>query len=211
LNSSIDALSNKSEAKVPFWNYFLIKFQFFVLYFIAGCKKFSTEWLLEWQHSISNLSSNWIFTPFRFVIGSEWTDQIMIHWFAAVFDTSITFFLIYKKSRPMALLFCSTFHIMNSRLFNIGMFPWVCLVELPLFCEYEWPRRFWRKLKCSTASSTERTIANDKNVTTKRTLKERFTTFLILIYCCLQLFLPFSHFITKGYINSSFVLTLNIF
>lgn len=205
-NSSVDAWCNQVEAKVPFWNYFLLKFQFFVLYFIAGLKKSSSEWLYEWQYSMTNLSFHWVFSPFRMVIGSELTNLLVVHWFAAIFDTTIAFFLIYKTSRPIATLFATAFHLMNSRLFNIGMFPWVCLVELPLFYEKNWPRTLWRKLKCSTSSvekmrADERMLTNDVNVTTKRTLRERFTTFLVLIYCCLQLFLPFSHFITKGYNN----------
>lgn len=192
---------------MPFWNYFLLKFQFFVLYFIAGLKKSSSEWLYEWQYSMTNLSFHWVFTPFRMVIGSELTNFLIVHWFAAIFDTSIAFFLIYKRTRPIATLFATAFHLMNSRLFNIGMFPFVCLVELPLFYEHDWPRTLWRKLKSSTSSvgkmiAEERmSCVNDVNVTTKRALKERFTTCLVLIYCCLQLFLPFSHFITKGYNN----------
>lgn len=213
--SSIDSLGNKTDSdssKVPFWNYFLLKFQFFILYFIAGFKKFSTEWLIEWQYSMTNLSSHWIFAPFRLIMGNDTTDHVMIHWFAAIFDISVAFLLIYARTRPLALLLSTAFHTMNSRLFHIGMFPWVCLVELPLFCEREWPRRLCRKLKFDFSTKTtvkepveaftaslKRTIANDKNVTTKRTLNERFTTFLILVYCCLQVFLPFSHFITKGY------------
>lgn len=192
---------------MPFWNYFLLKFQFFVLYFIAGLKKSSPEWLNEWQYSMTNLSFHWVFSPFRLLIGSELTNLLVVHWFSAIFDTSIAFFLIYKSTRVVATLFAAAFHLMNSRLFNIGMFPWLCLVELPLFYEHDWPRTLWRKLKCSSRFG-EKMIAvermsrvNDANVTTKRTLKARFTTLLILIYCCLQLSLPFSHSITKGYNN----------
>lgn len=206
LYSSIDAWNNKVEAKVPFWNYFLLKFQFFVLYFIAGVQKLSSEWLYEWEYSMANLSVHWVFTPFRILIGNDLTDRLIIHWFAAIFDTTIAFFLIYKTTRPIATLFATAFHLMNSRLFEIGMFPWVCLVELPLFYDRSWPRMLWRKLKCSRSvkktSVVERmSCVNDESVTAKRAFKERFTTFLVLIYCCLQIFLPFSHFITKGYNN----------
>lgn len=206
-DSSIDAWCNKLDAKVPFWNYFLLKFQFFVLYFIAGVKKLSVEWLCEWQYSMTNLSLHWVFSPFRLVIGSELTSLLIVHWFAAVFDTSIAFFLIYKRTRPIASLFAVAFHLMNSRLFEIGLFPWVCLAELPLFFEATWPRTLWRKLKSSwrceaKAFDGERmSCANDANVTAEPTMRGRFTTSLVLIYCCLQLFLPFSHFITKGYNN----------
>lgn len=156
---------------------------------------------------MTNLSFHWVFTPFRMVIGSELTNLLIVHCFSAIFDTSIVFLLIYKTTRPVATLFAAAFHLMNSRLFNIGMFPWLCLAELPLFFENDWPRTLYRKLKCSISSGERKTVgkrmscANDEIVTTKRTLKDRFTTFLILIYCAVQLFLPFSHFITKGYNN----------
>lgn len=156
---------------------------------------------------MANLSLHWVFTPFRLVMGSEMTNLLIVHWFAAIFDTSIAFFLIYKNTRPIAALFATAFHLMNSRLFNIGMFPWVCLVELPLFFENNWPRTLWRKLKCSTriagkSSAEERmSCVNDRNVTTKKTSRERFTAISILIYCFLQFFLPFSHKLTIGFNN----------
>lgn len=57
-------MNNKSkEATVPFWNYFGLKFQFFLLYFMAGLKKSEKEWLDGF--SMTNLSSHWVFAPFR--------------------------------------------------------------------------------------------------------------------------------------------------
>ncbi|KAL7047289.1 hypothetical protein ACKWTF_002860 [Chironomus riparius] len=209
---SFDAWCNKLESKVPFWNYFLLKFQFFILYFIAGLKKFSVEWLAG--HSMTNLNHHWIFTPFRLLLGPELTNLFVVHWFATIFDTSIAFFLIYKRTRIIGTLFALSFHLINSRIFNIGMFPFVCIVELPLFYENNWPRNVWRKSKCSLTSddskndkvmSIKRTLSfskkKERSNKTRCTLKEKFTTLLILIYCCLQFFLPYSHFITKGYNN----------
>lgn len=64
-SSSIDSwLNPKKPQTVPFWNYFLIKFQFFILYFIAGLKKMSAEWLSG--YAMSNLSYHWVFAPIRF-------------------------------------------------------------------------------------------------------------------------------------------------
>lgn len=61
---SIDAWKDpRMEAKVPFWNYFLLKFQFFLLYFVAGLKKLCSEWLSG--YAMSNLSYHWVFSPFR--------------------------------------------------------------------------------------------------------------------------------------------------
>jgi vitamin K-dependent gamma-carboxylase len=202
-HSSIDAWRNEQiEAKVPFWNYFLLKFQFFILYFIAGLKKFSPEWLEG--YSMSHLSHHWIFFPFRAILGAELANLVIIHWFATFFDTTIVFFLIYRKTRVIATLFSLAFHLMNSRLFNIGMFPFVCIAELVLFYEFDFPRTFLTKLKCFASEKLimkRRLPLNEERIAGKCTFKEKFTTFLVLIYCCLQLFLPYSHFITKGYNN----------
>ncbi|RVE39922.1 hypothetical protein evm_015428, partial [Chilo suppressalis] len=54
--------SKKKEA-VPYWNYFILKYQFFILYFMAGIKKSTSEWLTG--YSVQNLSEHWVFAPFR--------------------------------------------------------------------------------------------------------------------------------------------------
>lgn len=142
------------------------------------------------------------------------TDTLIIHWFTAVFDLTVAFFLIWRKSRSIATLFAAAFHLMNSRLFSIGMFPWVCLVELPLFYEHDWPRTLWKRLQCAQCSTVENKSGDDcdlkasliEDVETdhKKYLsnqKQKLTVSLILCYCTIQLFLPYSHFITKGYNN----------
>lgn len=60
---SIDARRKKLPNKVPFWNYFLLKFQFVILYFMAGLKKTNSEWLSA--YTMTNLSYHWVFSPFR--------------------------------------------------------------------------------------------------------------------------------------------------
>lgn len=108
------------------------------------------------------------------------------------------------------------FHLMNSRLFAIGMFPWVCLAELPLFYSKSWPRMIAnkcrkifkvcvpQKTKVATCSgenkNSERTI--NKAVEKRRTKKrQKLVVAGILLYCGIQIVLPYSHFITNGFNN----------
>nr|CAD7447937.1 unnamed protein product [Timema bartmani] len=62
---SIDGLFGRvrSNSHVPLWNYIVLRFQFFVLYFFAGLKKMDRDWIEG--HSLSNLSSHWVFEPFK--------------------------------------------------------------------------------------------------------------------------------------------------
>ncbi|XP_034659177.1 vitamin K-dependent gamma-carboxylase isoform X3 [Drosophila subobscura] len=177
---------------VPYWNYFLIKFQFFVLYMYAGLKKISAEWLSG--YAMSSLSQHWVFAPFRQMLDPELIDLLIVHWFTAFFDVSIAFFMTIEKTRLLVTPFMLSFHLMNSRLFVIGMFPWVCLAEVPLFYGFDWPRRIRGRTKTSP-------VVEPAPTPSKPSLLARLRTCLILGYCVLQLFLPYSHFITKGYNN----------
>ncbi|KAL5293204.1 GGCX family protein [Megaselia abdita] len=188
LNSWIHS-SSANNQQVPYWNYFLIKYQFFILYFIAGLKKLSTEWLSG--YAMTNLGHHWIFSPFRIFFSVQLTELLFIHWFAAIFDTSIAFFMIWETSRKYVLPIMMSFHLMNSRLFEIGMFPWVCLAQVQLFYPNNWMKSFKKR------SQEKETTLCDRPVT----FKEKIRTILIISYCGLQLFLPYSHFITKGYNN----------
>ncbi|XP_063701219.1 vitamin K-dependent gamma-carboxylase [Culicoides brevitarsis] len=220
---SVDAwLDPTMKPEVPFWNYFLLKFQFFLLYFYAGVKKLCPEWLSG--YAMTNLSYHWVFTPFRLVLGPYLTDLLIVHWFACFFDLTIAFFLIYEPLRVWATPFCVSFHLMNSRLFRIGMFPWTCLAELPLFYHVDWPRKVLAKCQkffgYKSAAVEKQENAKKKIFTVEEVVddlqdlcgpckfkqkqrkmykKQRKTVLLIFAYMILQLFLPFSHFITKGY------------
>ncbi|KAJ6640786.1 Vitamin K-dependent gamma-carboxylase [Pseudolycoriella hygida] len=190
-----DAFQRKTadDGEVPFWNYVVIKFQFCVLYIVAGLKKFSSEWLTG--YAMMNLSYHWIFWPFRAVLGDQITDLLIIHWFVCIFDATIIFFIIYKPTRRGATILCAIFHLMNSRLFSIGMFPWLCLTELPLFYDRSWPR-----LLCKSDKKLK-TIKRDDRRQLSQTIefRQRLVVCLVLSYCSGQVFLPYSHFITEGY------------
>ncbi|XP_058463555.1 vitamin K-dependent gamma-carboxylase [Malaya genurostris] len=201
---SLDAYRNRTtQPVVPFWNYFILKYQFFILYFLAGMKKMSTEWLSG--YAMTNLGYHWVFLPFRIIIGVKLTDLLIIHWFGCIFDTLVVFFLIYAPTRKIATMFACAFHLMNSRLFHIGMFPWTCLTQLPLYYSVSWPRLVLKRLPFQNPpklpnNSRNQTVTNVRLVG-KSSKRQKFVVSTMLIYCGLQLFLPYSHFITKGYNN----------
>nr|XP_022908134.1 vitamin K-dependent gamma-carboxylase isoform X1 [Onthophagus taurus]XP_022908135.1 vitamin K-dependent gamma-carboxylase isoform X1 [Onthophagus taurus]XP_022908136.1 vitamin K-dependent gamma-carboxylase isoform X1 [Onthophagus taurus] len=196
---SIDALLNPdiSNKQIPYWNYFLLKFQIFLLYFYAGLKKTDMEWFEG--YSMKDLGLHWVFDPLKFILSLNQIDYIVIHCFGFLLDLTASFFLIVSKTRPIALIFVGTFHLVNSRMFNIGMFPYVCLATLPIFCLSDWPKNlltnkfnFWKETK-----KNKNCLYGGNTIG----LKKKFITFLVVIYCGLQGFLPYSHFITKGFNN----------
>ncbi|XP_037813377.1 vitamin K-dependent gamma-carboxylase [Lucilia sericata] len=226
-------LKPQMPSTVPYWNYFIIKFQFFILYMYAGLKKLTAEWLSG--YAMSSLSRHWVLSPFRWVLSEDLADLLIVHWFTAIFDFSIAFLMTCSKTRVLATPFMISFHLMNSRLFVIGMFPWVCLAQVPMFYSCDWPRKLSLKnlKKLYKITMKQKQLDDDKieiletktqnpltktnppeeplvycnacrkliNSATNISLSERIRSGLILFYCCLQLFLPYSHFITQGYNN----------
>ncbi|KZC12277.1 Vitamin K-dependent gamma-carboxylase [Dufourea novaeangliae] len=215
---ALDANKQKgTTSTVPLWNYFILKFQFFVLYFLAGLKKSGAEWLSG--YAMTNLSAHWVFSPFKLILTTEQTDFFIVHWFGCIFDLTVGFWMLFQRTRVPAMIFCTVFHLMNSRLFSIGMFPYVCLATMPLFCNTDWPRKFisYTKSSCviksedSKMETSEREVSGIKTVCKRIkegnlksksvTRRQRFVVSLLLLHIGLQFFLPYSHFITKGYNN----------
>ncbi|XP_018566321.1 vitamin K-dependent gamma-carboxylase [Anoplophora glabripennis] len=200
---------SKKNKHVPYWNYFILKYQFFLLYFLAGLKKIDMEWLEG--YSMKDIGGHWVFIPFQYVLSSDKIDYLVVHWFGFLLDLTIGFWMMVEFTRPVAMLFCACFHLMNSRLFSIGMFPYVCLATMPLFCVETWPRRIqslFTRSNTDPSPSSDCIYSDDKtnqhkgqSLENNVKWKHRFVAALLICHCGLQLFLPYSHFITKGYNN----------
>ncbi|GLG93989.1 Vitamin K-dependent gamma-carboxylase [Gryllus bimaculatus] len=109
----------KTNTHVPLWNYAILRFQFFILYFFAGLKKIDKDWLEG--YSMTHLNQHWIFEPFKLILSPEQVDYYIVHLSGFLLDLTIGFWLLFDKTRPFAFFFCSSFHLMNSRLFSIGL------------------------------------------------------------------------------------------
>ncbi|XP_046860535.1 vitamin K-dependent gamma-carboxylase-like isoform X2 [Xenia sp. Carnegie-2017] len=211
---SIDGYFNDSirNTYVPRWNYWLIKFQIFLVYFFAGLKKIDMDWMSG--YSMSGLAKQWVFDPFRLFVSDEFIELYMVHIIGLLFDLFEGFLLLFDKTRPVALFFGCMFHLMNSQMFHIGMFPWTMLATMPFFLRSDWPRRLSRAMPtCLSLFLPQRDdpkvntkFTNEKNPRRKQDCKDIYVSlrkyFLIgvaSIYVIIQLFLPWSHFITQGF------------
>jgi vitamin K-dependent gamma-carboxylase len=94
----------------------------------------------------------------RVVLEPDAIEYYMVHMGGLVYDLSVGFMLNFEISKKLGILVSVAFHGMNSQLFNIGkktysrptnesvtishsalsligMFPYVCLASLILFCK----------------------------------------------------------------------------
>ena len=191
------------------------------MYFYAGLKKLDMDWMTG--YSMSGLSREWVFDPFRVFLDDKTIDLFLVHIGGLFFDLSEGFLLIFDKTRPIGILFGAMFHGMNSQMFHIGMFSYTMLATLLLFCAYNWPKKLLSRMPnfinkilpsqdepqasvhCVYPESVKVTSngsdQNGKTIPSKKcrtpTAKHKAVVFIALVYIGSQLFLPYSHFVTK--------------
>jgi hypothetical protein len=132
---SLDVLlkPEKRRKLVPLWCVGIIRFQMAVVYVFAGIAKLNADWLINaeplrtWLPGKSHLP----------VIGSymyePWVAYLFA-WFGAAYDLFIAFFLLARKTRPVAYFFVIVFHVATAIFFpGIGMFPYVMIVSSLIF------------------------------------------------------------------------------
>ncbi|XP_068776640.1 vitamin K-dependent gamma-carboxylase isoform X2 [Struthio camelus] len=206
---SVDGLfrPHKRNAHVPLWNYTLLRAQIFIVYFIAGLKKLDADWV--GGYSMGSLARHWLFAPFKLVLSEEMTSLLVVHGGGLLLDLSAGFLLFFDATRPVALVFVTYFHCMNSQLFSIGMFPYTMLASSGLFCEASWPRRLcarcpsWlrRALPSTAPPRPSADCAYGSRRGRRLRARQHLAALFTLLYVLEQFFLPYSHFITQGYNN----------
>ena len=117
---------------VPVWSILSLKIFVGIVYFYAGLAKLNTDWLLEAQPL-----SIWLSTKTDIPIIGNLFEYTWLHylfsWGGALYDLSIPFLLLNKRTRNIAFLLVIAFHVMTRILFPIGMFPWIMIAAATVF------------------------------------------------------------------------------
>jgi vitamin K-dependent gamma-carboxylase len=125
--------------KIPAWSVFILPFLMGLVYFYGGIAKLNSDWLqgiplIFWLKTKSDMP----------LLGPIWSSEItayLMSYGGLVLDLLVPFFLLSRKTRVPAFLFALFFHLTNTLLFNIGIFPWMSLTLTALFFPPDFPRR----------------------------------------------------------------------
>lgn len=186
---SIDALRSpqwKSDRVAAGWLW-LLRFQLAVPYFYGGLAKLNADWLQAmpirlWLERRSHLP--WI-GPYL-----EWEGMGHVFAYAGLlYDLLIVPLLLWKRTRWLAYLLSLGFHLMNSVLWEIGIFPWFMIGATLLFFP---PESFRRVLRMRPLSELD-----PHNVSV---IAKRFPvrTAAVTGYVLIQLLVPFRHLAYPG-------------
>jgi vitamin K-dependent gamma-carboxylase len=184
---SFDAWRKRLAPLVPGWHVALIAFQLGVVYFFGGINKISHEWLSA--------------APMDLQLGQlrsfDWAPAIvhgslvahLFAWAGLLLDLGAVPLLLFRRTRLFMLAALATFHLSNTVLFSIGVFPWFMLAGTTIFLGPSWPRRFVR---------SRRPELPDASPASEWTLRGKLLIFAGASYVALQLFLPLRHHLYPG-------------
>ena len=187
----------KETENIPAWNYFLLCFQVFIAYFIAGIVKLNFDWI----------STN----TFRCVMqyGTEYPKDVQFYhtnfaiyfltFGGLFFDLFVPLMLLNKRTRIFAIPAILTFHTINAATLNIGVFPYLMAGCTIIFFRNDLVN-YWKyffKNNTTEKSFIKKLNTIQEPILTKGVFSKKIY-YSILFYCFLQLFLPFRHVFIPG-------------
>ena len=157
IDSKFDASLRKE--RVPAWTLWLLRFQIGVVYFYAGIAKMNGDWIKGDALELYLLNSNRGLPIFGHSLDSNEVFVLALAWAALLLDFLLVFLLLYRRTRLVAYIAAMAFHLVNSRVFHIGIFPWLAIASTAVWFPPDWPRRMLEELRQRTNPARVRAIA----------------------------------------------------
>lgn len=186
-NFSIDAKrkpSIKSDS-MPQWIYLFIVLQIGIVYTYASIAKLYPDWL------DGTATGNLMLRKKEYFLIGEFLQQKWVHYFIAyygiVFDLLVIPLLLWSKTRKVIFVFGIFFHLLNSIIFGIGVFPYMSLALTLFFFSTKVIQRIFLKRK-THYEETEIRVPNFN----KAIIVCFFLWFVV------QIGLPLRHWLIKG-------------
>ncbi|WP_411767999.1 HTTM domain-containing protein [Winogradskyella sp. A3E31] len=194
---SIDNLINKKQySQIPKWTIDSIKSLIAVVYVYAGLAKINSDWLFNAMPLKIWLPSKYDL-PF---IGESFMQQHWFHvamsWSGMLYDLSIPFLLLYRKTRWFAFALVVFFHVFTRVLFPIGMFPYIMIVSALIFFDaniHEGILNLFRKLFKPLKPKSKILKVKTLNVSNQKIILS-----ILMVFFGIQLLLPWRYTLYPG-------------
>jgi len=165
---------------IPVWTLWILRLQIGIPYFYGGLAKINWDWLN------GEPVRTWFLDP-QYKKIPDWlkTEEFVqfVSYAGLSFDLLIVPFLLWKRTRLFAYASCVVFHLTNSQLFTIGVFPWFMIGATLIFFEPDWPRRLLSRF--NRAQLAEPITGRDA------TRYPRLTMALLALFAAIQVLAPF--------------------
>ena len=131
---SLDNLLKKRKfISIPKWNIDSIKLLLAMIYIFAGIAKINSDWLFKAMPLKIWLQSKYDLPIIVETLMQKDLFHYFMSWGGMVYDLTIPFLLLWKKTRLFGFLLVIFFHLFTGILFPIGMFPYIMIVSSIIF------------------------------------------------------------------------------
>ena len=190
---SVDAWRRPSirSDTAPAWAVWTLRAQLGIVYFFGGVAKLNGDWLRGQPMGM------WLADATDFpLVGRFFTEEWARYFFSyggLLLDLLAVPLLLWPRTRYLAFLALVGFHLTNSQLFSIGIFPWLMIPATTIFLSPDWPRRLLRRWVPALAR-TGRAAA--------QALPAERSQYVLLgilgLYFAVQLLMPLRHHLYPG-------------
>jgi hypothetical protein len=142
---------------VPAWTVNIFKLQLGLVYVYAGLAKLHPDWLLDAMPLRLWLPAHGHWPIIGPLLEMPET-AYLFSWGGALYDLTIVFFLLWKRTRPLAYVAVIGFHLATALLFQIGMFPYIMILSTLIYFSpafhntvIRWAKQTWRWITRSDA------------------------------------------------------------
>ncbi len=192
---SVDAYYDKDlqSNKVPAWSLWILQAQMAIVYVYGGLAKINIDWLRT-EPMRAWLANRVDDFP---LIGPLFLEEPVVYLFVyggLLFDLLIVPFLLWKRTRAIAFAFVLFFHVMNARMFSIGIFPWFAIAATTLFFPADWARKVFNFPD----------YGRDKPLLKTRiptSISQYAALSVFSVYLAWQLLFPLRHYLIPGYVS----------
>ncbi|PKD44470.1 HTTM domain-containing protein [Rhodohalobacter barkolensis] len=195
---SIDARRNEAlrASRVPSWSIDSIKLLLGIVYFYAGLAKLNSDWLLRAMPLEIWLPSKYSLPLLGDLFQQSWT-HYAFSWAGAIYDLTIPFLLLMKRTRLIAFGLVVIFHVLTRVLFPIGMFPYIMIVSALIFFDANLHHRILR-IVSNWFSISKSYFDNSRSYSFSKPWLKKGTVTIISIFFLVQLLVPFRYLLYPG-------------
>ena len=193
---SVDALLRQKIRSdvVPAWTLWVLRAQIGIPYFFGGIAKLNSDWIhggepmRTWLRPLGAFfAADWV--VYSFVIGGLLLDLLVVP------------LLMWRRTRPFAFAAAIVFNLVNSVIFDIGIFPWLMLGALSIFFPPDLMRRFARAFMSPGWAFPKARPVSVRAETTRVTSSQKLVAGLLAAYLVVQLLLPLRHYLYPGNVS----------
>jgi vitamin K-dependent gamma-carboxylase-like protein len=202
---SVDSLRRRKIRSdvAPAWTLWLLRVQVGIPYFFGGIAKLNSDWIQGgepmriWLSPLAKIpafghifAADWV--VFSFVIGGLLLDLMVVP------------LLLWRRTRLFAFVAAVSFNLINSLLFDIGIFPWLMLGALLIYFPPDVPRRFARAFMSSGEESSDNEPSprrGERSSCPTLSTSQKLVMGLLAAYLAVQVILPLRHYLYPGNVS----------